>query len=187
MPQLEGTLSDPKIETIRMYSTRMASRFELEQSSYATGLFSRIVTAGITDICSKCIAAGYYIVDLENGELSSDKGKWEYIIITVSLVLRVRRFADKLTNDEIYFWTESAVECVLVGMNRLSLMDDIRGAPIAAGTIAYTGIDLASGVDTRTATAVKEAERNRIGRPKEKSKRVEYNIIRRPKCSNPTS
>ena len=63
---------------------------------------------------------------------------------------------------------------------KYSVAVDLARAAIDSSMIADGTIT--SGVDTRTATAVKYAERKKLKEARVKS--TQYNIIRRPKCSN---
>ena len=113
MPQLEST--NYESELIRMYYPFPISTAEMDAFRARSRVVVQFATEkAVITICKNCILSGYYIVGLERVELRT-----EHQESGLSLSLRVRRFADKLTTDEIFDWTRKSVERVLFEMRQL--------------------------------------------------------------------
>lgn len=211
MPTLEGTNFNSDV--IRMYFPFRVSNMEMDNRDLTQFYMRR----GVVEICGNCVSNGYYILGLESAELeintpmlsSYSEGSFDslarapkdYREVGVSLYLRVRRFANKLTTDEMYEWTRQFSERVLFEIQQLQ-QRSAYNAPFIGSEISpafitdakmnvlkvtegkLIGIDLS--VDTGAAVKVREAERKRQEEARNKPKL--YNIIRRPKlCSSPSS
>lgn len=101
MPTLRGTEGETK--TIRMVGAFRVTRKENVRIS---------MKKTITDICWKCTEDGYYIVGLESVLMDEDTVSWN-VKYTLELMLRVRQFAEPLSQEDIAHWAPQFCERIL--------------------------------------------------------------------------
>lgn len=191
MPQLEGLSYNT--ETIRTYYGFSISFAEFVQSNRSPqALMQYFIERGVSEICSSCIKQGYYIRGLEKGfveEIPSVNFIKQFRLL---LGLYVQSFSDKLTNDELWYYSSRAAERIIS-----ELSQSLYGNPITQSERKMTveslekvkslldanvlSIPEAKSIITEQLSSVKYTKT--LDDTKTEPKK--YNIIRRPKlCSS---